>query len=233
MSKYSIGSLLNDLRKRTALTREAMLLFSDIDESSLRRIESGKQEPKPETFEVLIKSIDFPMESFVYSPLENYPMEVNLLCDKLTQVLDIGNVGMAENILRELKNSAQVDDGIFLQFIMSKEAKLWELQDKPPNEIFPLIEQAMAETFENFDLRDLDDKVLILEEPELLHTKARIHAKSGDIDTAINILEKMVSAMLKLPEADKDKEKQLTSILMSLSKLLLQREEIRPSHRDM
>ncbi|MCL2222825.1 MAG: helix-turn-helix transcriptional regulator [Oscillospiraceae bacterium] len=152
-------------------------------------------------------------------------MEVNLLCDKLTQVLDIGDIGIAEKILIELKNAARVDDGIFLQFIMSKEAKLWELQNKPPSEIFPLIERAMAETFKNFDLSDLDYKVLILEETELVHTSARVHAKSGDVDTAINILEKMVSAMLKLPEADKDKEKQLTSILMSLSKLLLQIEE--------
>jgi len=225
MSKYSTGPLVNILRERIALAREAMLLFGDIDESSLRRIESGSQQPKPETFEMLMKSIDFPMDSFVYSPLEGQPMEVNLQCDKLFQVLDIGDINTAENILTELEDLPGFDDGILLQFILSKKAKLWELQNKPPNKILPLIEKAMAETYENFDLSDPDDKVLILDESELLHTKARVHAKSGDIDAALDILEKMLSAMLKLPEADKDKEKQLTQVLMSLSKLLLQTKE--------
>jgi len=221
MTKYNVGLLLNSLRERIGLEREAMLDFGSIDESSLRRIERGKQHPKPETLEALMETIGIPLEVFVYSPLENQPMGVYLLCDRLSQLLDIGDIDTAENILTELENTHGFDYGALLQFVLSKKAELWELQNKSASQIIPLIEQGMAQTFENFDLDNLEGKILILEESELLHTKARVIAKAGEVGTAVKILEQLVSSMIKLPGADRDKERQFAPVLLSLSKLLL------------
>jgi len=222
MAKYSAGTLIKILRERTGLNREAMLILNELDESSLRKIEADKQHPKAETLELLMESIGLPLDEFVYSKLENQPMRANVLCDMLTQVLDIGDASAAEKILAELKSMPGFDKDVLLQFILSCEARLFELHGKPPELILPLIEQGMALTYKNFDYNDLDDKVLILEESELLHSMARMYEKSGDTAKAIRILEQMTQSFSKLPEADRDKERQLVSVLMSLSRLLLE-----------
>lgn len=222
MAQYSTGSLIKTLRERTEYNHEAMLVFSKLDESSLRRIETEKQHPKTETLESLMRAIEFPLKGFIYSKLENQPMRVNILCDRLTQALDIGDAVMGEKILTELESMTGFDEDLLMQFILSKKAQLWDLQGKPPKIIMPLIEQGLIFTFKKFDISSLNNMVLILEESELLHTKARICAKSGDTATAVKILEQMVSNLSKLPEADKDKERQFAPIIFSLAKLFLE-----------
>ena len=221
MSKYNTSSLINILRERIGLERAAMIEFSKLDDSSLRKIEKEKQHPKPDTLDLIIKSIDLPLDTFVYSPLEGQPMEVYLLCDELTQWLDLENPSSAEPILNQLEALPGFNEGVLLQFILSKKARLRELQDKPVKDIFPLIDKAINETFENFDETKITSKIFVLEEPELIHTKARLYAKSGDIKRAINILDQLVISMQKLPAADREKEKKFAPVLLTLANCLL------------
>jgi transcriptional regulator with XRE-family HTH domain len=222
MSKFNTSSLVGMLRERVGMERKTMLRLAELDEKSLRRIESEKQHPKPDTLEKLISTIDFPTKGFIYSILDYHPMEVCLLCDRLTQLLDIGDSTAAEDIITQLEALPGFDTGIFLQFILSKKTRLWELQGKPADLIIPLIDEGIAITYDSFDEGYIEDKVLILEESELLHTKARIYAKAGNLDAAIKLLEQMVSNLDKLPSADKEKERQYAPVLLSLSKCLLQ-----------
>jgi transcriptional regulator with XRE-family HTH domain len=222
VSKYNAASLVTALRERIGLEREAVLTLNNLDESSLRRIEGEKQNPKPETLESLMKTIDLPLEGFIYSLLDDQPMGVYLLCDRLTQVLDIGDAVTGESLLHQLEVLPGFDTGVLLQFILSKKARLWELQGKPSSLILPLIEAGMAETFYGFNEADIVDKVLVLEEPELMHTKARIYAKEGKYDAAIGILKSMMSSLISLPTADREKEKQFAPVLLSLSNCLIQ-----------
>lgn len=222
MYKYNAASLVTMLRERIGLEREAVLMLSELDDSSLRRIESEKQHPKPETLESLMLSIALPLEGFVYSLLDDQPMGVYLLCDRLTQVLDIGDTVAAEELIKQLEVLPGFDAGIQLQFMLSKKARLWELQGKPANHILPLIEEGMDKTFKDFDENCITNKVFVLEEPELLHTKARVYAKAGKINASIRILENMVASLKKLPRADREKERQFAPVILSLSKCLLQ-----------
>jgi len=221
MSKYNAALLVKLLRERIGLEREAMFSMCSLDDSSLRRIENEKQHPKPETLEALIKSISLPLDYFIYSLLDDQPMEVYLMCDRLSQLLDIFDTVAAEKIINDLETLPGFDTGILFQFLLSKKARLWELQDRPSSDIFPLIEAGMTETFDNFDENTLLDKVLILEEPELLHTKARLLAKNGEFDNAIGILERMLSCLINLPAADREKERLFAPVLLSLSNFLL------------
>jgi transcriptional regulator with XRE-family HTH domain len=209
------------LRERVGMERKTLLRMTEFDERNLRRIENEEQHPKPETLEKLISTIDFPTKGFIHSILDYQPMEVCLLCDRLTQVLDIGDTVTAEDIITKLEALSGFDTGICYQFILSKKALLWEQQGKPVCSIISLIDEGISITFENFDECNIEDKVLILEELELLHTKARIYAKSNNIDAAIRLLDDMVSNLDKLPSADREKERQYAPVLLSLSKYLL------------
>jgi len=222
MSKYSKTTLVNTLRMRIGLERAAMQRFGKLDGKSLRRIEAEKQDPKAESFEGLMKAIDIPMEGFVYPLLDYLSMEDIIRRDLLSQLLDIGDAPRAEGILAELEANPGFGEGIHRQFVLSKKAQLWEQKGEAPERILPLIDEAMAETFDDFDEGAIGKSVLVLEEPDLLHTKARVHAKAGEIDAAIRLLELMKSSLVKMPVADKEKERTFAPVLLTLSSCLLQ-----------
>jgi len=225
MSKYNTCVLVRDLRERIGLEREAVLELSNLDDSSLRRIEREEQHPKPETLKKLIKAIKLPLDGLVYPLLDELPMGALLLCDRLTQALDIGDLASAEMALEQLEKFPKFETGVLTQFKLSSKARLWELQGKSIDDILPLLDEGMRETFENFDDNDIPDKVLILEEPELLHTKARLLAKSGQLDDAILILDSMVSNLKKIPSTDREKERQFAPLIFSLTKCLLEKRD--------
>jgi len=223
MAKYKTGSLVKQLRKRIGIKREIALKISKLDESNLHRIESEKQHPKAETLENLLKSIDLPMEGFYYSLLDYKSTEVYLLCDSLTQALDLHNFSLAEELLAKLEKLPYLDDGILRQFVLSKKAKLLLLQGEPSEDILSLIEKGLAETFENNNESDVDSEVLVLEEPDLYHTKACVYARDGNYDNAVYILENLFQSLAKLPSSDREKERQFAPVLLSLSECLFQK----------
>jgi len=222
MSRYSKTTLINELRKRTGLERDAMLKFSSLEKRSLFRIEGEQQNPKPITFESLMKAIDLPMEGFVYHLLDFMSMETIIQCDLLNQLLDIGDNYQAEIVLAKIETLPIFEEGVHRQFLLSKKARLWEQLEKSPEKITSLIDEALSETYERFNETDIGEKVLVLEEPELLHTKARVFAKLGELERAIKILKLMKSSLVKLPTADKEKEKLFIPVLLSLSEFSLQ-----------
>jgi transcriptional regulator with XRE-family HTH domain len=221
MPRYNAASLIGMLRKRIGMEREAISILGKLDESSLRRIENEKQHPKQKTLEALMDIINLPLDGFIYSLLDEHPMEVCLLCDRLTQSLDIPDIDLATSLLASIEILPTSKYSVLHQFILSKKARLWELQGKSANQILSLIDEGMAETYESFDDSDIVGKVLVLEESELVHTKARLYAKEGEIDVAVRILEDMRHNLIKLPTSDKEKERQYAPVLLSLSDYLL------------
>jgi len=55
-----------------------------------------------------------------------------------------------------------------------------------------------------------------------MHTQSRILAKAGNYYDAIRILEQLISSLIKLPEADREKERQFAPVLLTLSTCLLE-----------
>jgi len=144
------------------------------------------------------------------------------LCDQLNQHLDRYDAERAGSILMQLEGMKGFDYGIFYQFICSKKARLWEQLGMPSSQIIPLIEAGLSVTLEKFDESLVDNIVLIKEEPELLHTRARLYVKDGDIDAALRLLAGMKNNLANLPIADREKECQFTPVLLSLSDCLMQ-----------
>lgn len=219
--KYSKATLINTLRKRTGLEREAMIKFSNLHERSLDRIQNEQQNPDSETFEYLMKAISLPLESFVYPKLDTMSMSSIIECDLLIQLIDLGDTKQAGTLIKKFESMDAFDEGVNKQFLLSKKARLWEMEGKPANKILKLIDEAFFETYECFDDTKIGEFVLVLEEPDLLHTKARIYAKTGKIHEAIDVLNKLYSSMEILPAIEKDKERLFAPILLSLSEFLL------------
>ncbi|MCL2227487.1 MAG: helix-turn-helix transcriptional regulator [Oscillospiraceae bacterium] len=222
MAKYSKATLINTLRERTGLERAAMHKYSKLDERSLYRIEGEGQSPRQSAFESLVEATEIPMEGFVYPLLDALPMADILRCDRLNQALDIGDSALAETIIAEFEANPAFEEGVQRQFLLSKKARLLEQKGAPAEGILRLIDSAIAETFESFDESAIGKAVLILEEPELLHTKARIYAKAGDLNTAIRMLSLMKSSLIELPATDREKEQQLAPVLLTLSGCLIE-----------
>ena len=221
MPIYLTGTLISQLRERIGLEREIILRDCDIDDSSLRRMENDKQHPRKERLASIIEKIKLPLEGFVYPLLDYQGMEVYILCDQLNQALDRGDVAEAEPLLDTLDTLPGFDKGACQQFKLSKRAQFWELLGKDSSQILTLIDEALRITYENFSDNDLGKVALILEEPALLHTRARVYMKDGNIEAAIKILERMKSSYIRMPETDKEKKMLFTPVLLSLAKCLL------------
>ncbi|MDR2590143.1 MAG: XRE family transcriptional regulator [Oscillospiraceae bacterium] len=221
MSKYNTSALVNELRKRIGMEREALLRLSKIDESSLRRIENEQQHPSQNTLKKFVEAVDLPTDGFTNSILDELPMEVILLCDKLKQFLDMDDIISAELIMNRIDEQKTFENDVLKQFKLCCKAWLWELQEKPVDDILQLVKEGMLITFPNFKNADIATAIFILEEPELLHIKARLLAKSGFLDDSIFILENLIANFRKIPSADKEKEHQYTALLLTLSNYLI------------
>ena len=226
MARYISSPLVKMLRERRGVPREVVLnrIAENrvLDITSLARIEGGKINPNQDTLILIMKSIDISLEGFVTYKLDNQRMKAYLLRDYLSQVLGLGDYELAESALARLKAMEGFDNGVYRQFICSKEAQLLEQLGKPASEIRPLIDEGMAITFGNSNENCIDVKALNLEELELLHTSARLYAKDGDVESAIKILSGMKTNLAKLLMTDREKKGQLTPALLSLSGYLMQ-----------
>jgi len=198
-----------------------MAQYSKIEERSLRRIEKGEHKPKLETLLLLIKSVDLPEDGFIYLMCGSNSMETAILCDQLNQSLDMRDTSRADSILARLEATKGFDSDACFQFIYSKKARLLEQLGKESCQIVGLIEEGMALTYSEFNEKNIVGSVFILEETELLHTRARVYANDGDIDAAVRILAGMKANLTGLPMADREKESQFTPVLLSLSEYQL------------
>jgi len=223
MPVISISQLVNGLRVRTQMSRQ-MLKFckKQMNNSTRHRLEKGVTRPKQKNFEAYMKDIDFPLEGFVYPLLENYSAKVLIMCDHLNQALNIKDMPLAQTLFEELSSLMNAEDEISRQFLLSKEARLCLYSGESPSHIYDLIYKGFKITYENFNESELSEKTLVLEEPELVHTLARTKASDGKLDEAIKILTTMKENLKNLPNSDKEKERQLTPVLLSLSEYQLQ-----------
>jgi len=233
MPIFDVGPLVYRLRERKGMEQDALLMINDcgFDDSTLRRIESGKQNPKYTTLKAIIKRIGLPLKGFVYFMTDDKDMEIYSLCDRMSQALERGDITEAEEVMAKIENHSGFYNGIQLQFKLSKKAQLMEMMGEPADQILPLIEEALKITFEGVE-NDDREKIFILEEPDLLHTKARIHAKNGKLDDALRILLQMKSSLEILPEADREKERQYAPVLLSLSKCLLRIKDFKGAYEN-
>jgi len=157
------------------------------------------------------------MGEFLIPLLENQPDEVITWRDRLICALDRGDIEQAEEIFQLFETLEGFEEGINRQFIVSHKARYLEQTGAHAKEILPLIEEGMSITFPEYQESTVADAILIFEESELLHTKARVLFKDGKLDEAITLLENIRAGLSKLPVDDCERERQLGPVLLTLS----------------
>lgn len=222
MSIFSKPKLIKSMRERRSLNRQIFYEEALLDESTTSRAEEGKQNTRFDMYENMLISMGLPVDGFLNPLMEDLTLEVFILYNSLTQALDIGNLHTAQHLLDQLQELNEFDNEIVQQMYLSKKSRLLEQQKVPAEQIFDMIFKAINITYEDFNQNDFKETSLILEEPDLIHTLARVYALGGDIATAITILTNLSYNLSSLPWEDPIKERMYGIVTLSLTKFLLQ-----------
>jgi len=199
------------------MTQPKLLEESGLESLHVFRLEHERHRPDPVNLQVLMDTLDLQMGEFLIPLLENQPDEVITWRDRLICALDRGDIEQAEEIFNLFDTLEGFEEGINRQFIVSHKARYLEQTGAPAAEIMPLIEEGMSITFPEYKECTVADAILIFEESELLHTKARILFNDGKPEESISLLENIRAGLSKLPVDDCERERQLGPVLLTLS----------------
>ena len=217
MSSIQPGYLIKLVRLRKAMTQPELLAESGLESLHVFRLEHERHKTDPVNLQILMDTLSVQMGEFLIPLLENQPPEVIAWRDRLICALDRGNVTQAAEILKLFDTLDGFEEGINRQFILSHRARYLEQTGAPTHEILPLIEEGLDITFPEYRECAVADAILIFEESELLHTKARVLHKDGKLNEAISLLENVRAGLSKLPVDDCERERQLGPVLLTLS----------------
>jgi len=217
MSSIQPGYLIKLVRLRKAMTQPELLAESGLEGLHLFRLEHERHKTDPVNLQILMDTLSVQMGEFLIPLLENQPPEVIAWRDRLICALDRKDVAQAAEILNLFDTLDGFEEGINRQFILSHRARYLEQTGVPACEILPLIEEGLDITFPEYRECTVADAILILEESELLHTKARILRKDGKLNEAISLLGNIRAGLSKLPVDDCERERQLGPVLLTLS----------------
>jgi len=217
--------LVNQLRMRKRLFQYEILKYSKSGVANLSRLENIHQNPTDETFHHLMNKLQMPLETYFSPHLESQPMEVYVLRDQIIDLLDSDESlhwQQAEELIQKLAIQKGFETGINRQFILSCKARLNELMKLEPLDSITIIKEAMTLTYGMFDENTFMGEMLLFEESNLLHTLARAYQRMGKSNESIAMLRRVVKGISLLPAEDREKEKKLAPVLLTLSDMLIQ-----------
>jgi len=217
MSSIEPGYLIKLVRLRKAMSQPTLVEESGLENLHVFRLEHERHRTDPVNLQILMDTLSVQMGEFLIPLLENQPDEVIAWRDRLICALDRGDIPQAKEILTLFDSLDGFEEGINRQFILSHKARFMEQTGALAKEILPLIEEGMSITFPEYKECAVADAVLIFEESELLHTKARVLYKDGKLTEAIILLENIRVGLSKLPVDDCERERQLGPVLLTLS----------------
>ena len=224
MASVFLGRTIKELRARKKLTQESLIEmfagFADY-EPTVFRLETGELLPRPDTVRGVLDTLEAPMGDFLCPHLGNQPMDVQALRVGLIQALDNNDLPEAQALYDEMSALEGFDEPINRQFLLSQQARLWEQQGKPADEIMPLVREGLMETLEDLDENSPGDIVLVFEEPELFHTLARLHAAKGSYQVAAKILTDTINGLRRLPTGERERDRRVVPLSLSLIDCLL------------
>ncbi|MCL2362789.1 MAG: helix-turn-helix domain-containing protein [Defluviitaleaceae bacterium] len=110
------------------------------------------------------------------------------------------------------------------QYQLSEKAKVMEHDGRPDYEIEAVIYQGLEITFDDIDDSSPGKTALLFEEPELFHTLARIRARQGELVSAVRILTETKDGLIRLPEGERERDRHIIQILLTLADCQLQME---------
>jgi len=225
MSSVISGNLVKEARIRKKWQQQHVLYNLPYEDARLSRVENAHLAPRSDTFRSFMDAMYMPVEPLFCPYLENQTMDVFTIRAKILILLDDPTeegCGEVEMSLRELENRGGFEGGINRQFILSCQAQVNEFRRTNPDELVAIIKEGIALTYEEFDESDFDGDMLIFEESNLLHTLANTYQRQGKSSTAIPLLYRIHEGISRLPEDDREKEKKLAPLLLTLTNFLIQ-----------
>ncbi|MCL2604241.1 MAG: helix-turn-helix domain-containing protein [Defluviitaleaceae bacterium] len=207
-------------RKKWSIARLQFELKNDFN-LNIFRIERGTQQPKVVTMQTLGVMMSIPMNDFICPILVGQPANVYTLRYHLSQALQAENIETARELYGELTRLPGFETPINRQFLLSQKAQLDYLLGEPPEPLLKLIREGISQTLHKYDAADINNALLVYEEPILFHTMAKVYLREGDTVTAIRILEGMRESFNKLPINDVERDATLAPILLTLTDALM------------
>jgi len=198
MGLINTTDLFTGFRSRLAFSRSKMADKLDIEETTLWRITSRNSTPQAKTIKALTNLFLLAQDKTIILPyLEDQPMEAFKLCYELIHAIDAEDQQSAEELIKTLVAFRGFDRSVNKQFILSQGARLDLQRNGNTSEIRKKIHEGLGIT--NISESDFWGKVLILQEPELLHTLALVYASEGNISHAIKIMEEVIGSLNQSP----------------------------------
>jgi len=239
MSSFLPNHVLKEVRIRRQMARMAMQSFMSfrgmeedtiLSQLTIMRAEKGRQNIRVNNFSNLMGTLGMPVDAFFCPCMENQTSELLQMLDTLTNYA----AGAKENavflqkgldLLSNMKADANFAEGVNKQHLISQEVVLLEALGKDPEEIRRLIQQGLEITYPELAKDPFDGDMLIFEEGPLLHSLARTYLQEGNTAYAIALLKDIFEGLTLLPQDDKEKERMLAPMLLTLVQCCIQEKD--------
>ncbi|MCL2187414.1 MAG: helix-turn-helix transcriptional regulator [Defluviitaleaceae bacterium] len=213
MSIMNYSNYIETLRQRKGMSQADFAEELGIHSVTQSRVEAGGY---------MLARKKSATNALIYAHLENQNLDVLAKRHYIITALDKGEIGEVDSLLAEMEALPTFETPINKQFIFSQRACVWEQQGHDAAKIMPLIKEGLQQTFFDLEKINLKKSALLFEEPELLHTLARIYAKLNNTTEAMHILQALGANLTRYNASDKDSERKTVPILHSLAKIQLQ-----------
>jgi transcriptional regulator with XRE-family HTH domain len=226
MPSYNSGNLIAGLRARKRWKYGEVLSGVDFHDGSLSRIVNNHRSPNLKNFHAIMESMQIPVETFLYPFLEKQSIKLVHMRESIQYYLSFADedptaITKLSRLLAEMESSEYFNSGINKQFLLRCKAQFNEICKNDPGDTIKLVNNGMMITYPEFDECSFESYILILEETSLLHAKALAYHRLGEADKAIELLNRLINGLEKTPQDDRDKERIMAPLLLSLSKFYI------------
>lgn len=236
MPSYLTNYVIKEVRNRKTLTRKAIQdnmsykgLEEDkiISELTIMRAEKEKQSLQPDNFSKLMDTMEMPVDAYFCASMENLTSsqlrQYSTLSHYVTYAKEDGDIyNKATALLNKLKADPAFFGGISKQRLISQEVALLEAAGEDPIKIRNLIIKGLQITYPEFEEASYIGDMLVFDEGLLLHNLVRTHMREGNINQSIALLTKIIGGLTHVPQDDKDKERLLAPLLLTLAQIHMQ-----------
>ena len=225
MASLGRNNMISELRDRKRLRQIELWHSTELSSVTLSRFNNKHQSPYDETFKTLMEFMKLPTKTLLYPCLEDVTADIMLVRDEILHMLefaadDLVAFRKAKELLAPLAGTDSFRKGINRQFILSCQAQINLIENKDTAGIIDLTKEGLRLTYPEFDPSTFNGDMLLFEEPNLIHTQALAYARYGDRDKGVDLLQRITTGLARLPKDDRDKERLLAPILLSLTRLL-------------
>lgn len=212
MGMYRLGDIIRMNRRALSITQE-QLCDGICSVETLSRMETGKQNPGRDIYELLMERMGRIRER-AYSMLSISDIKVLDQMNQLEDLIKLYDFEMAETILIELKKNLG-DSILDKQFLIRVESIVnYRLHRINTNEFLKELKKAIRLTIPLFGSVSLSKWPLSINETRLLINISTAYAKKGNYHKCISILDEAYQAMLQ-SYMDKQQRVELQVIIIN------------------